>query len=357
MAITAALRERITRLLDGARSRTHSAGVLRSADAAFDLEAPTDPVDGKPAHASAEIILEPPEIESDLSGITLADPAFVNFHTAREFRGAEPRRAAAPSAAFSRRSGADREVEVEVLAPDPAGRIKFADSRDAAPAETASLLFKATGYQALAIVAGLGLLSGSMFLLGLAAGYGLGLRQEGGERSAATYPLRAPVASLAESSTGQGSGAVAKSPGSVSTPAIVANLPPATPRVASASRKAKRTARAAGTKAGRASIASYDSARGAPEIVAPVSSLRSKGYSIQIAAVTDQSAADRMVAKLRHRGYQGYMVATSIGAVTWYKVRVGPFASEDEARWAGVKLRDELTLTAKGAASRTTVPP
>jgi len=371
MAIAAVLRERITRLLDGARSRARRAGVIKSGAPAFDLEAPTDPVEGdaadvgpeisraagKPPHAIAEIIEEPPEIGNDLSGVRMADPAFVNFHTGREFRGAESRRAEAPSAAFSRRrTGADREVEVEVLAPDAAGRIKLADSRHAAPAGTASLLFKASGYQALAIVAGLGLLSGSMFLLGLATGYGLGLRQESSERVATVYPLPASAPSLAGSSTDQGPGAAAKSPGSASTPAAVASSPAATTRVATASGKAKRAARALVAKAGPAPFAS-SGLRGAPEIGAPMSPLRSKGYSIQIEAVTDHSAADQMVAKLRHRGYQGYMVATPIGAKIWYKVRVGPFANEDEAHWAEVKLHEEGTLTAEGAAPRTTVAP
>ena len=54
-----------------------------------------------------------------------------------------------------------------------------------------------------------------------------------------------------------------------------------------------------------------------------------------------------MVAKLRHLGYQGYMVATPIGAGTWYKVRVGPFANEDEAHWAEAKLREERALNGR----------
>jgi len=113
---------------------------------------------------------------------------------------------------------------------------------------------------------------------------------------------------------------------------------------ATAPRRPRRAARAVVAKAGPAPFASSDSARGAPETVAAVPSLQRKGYSIQIEAVTDQSNADRMVAKLRDRGYEGYMVATPKGAETWYKVRVGPFANEGEAHWAEAKLRAEGVL-------------
>ena len=350
-------------LPDGALSRARRAGLVKS----------------------AEIIQEPAEIGNDISGATIADPAFINFHTAPELPDAEPRRAGAPRAVFwRRRIRPDREVQVEVLAPGPEGPLTFEDSRNPGPADTASPLFKfkATGYQAVAILAGLGLLSGSMFLLGLAAGNARGPRQEGSERSATVYQLQAPMTSLAGSSTGQGAGAAAaKSRRSASTPASVASSPAATTRVATAPRRAKRAARVAAAprrarravrvataaaprrarraapavvaKARPALFASSDSVRGAPETVAPVPLLRRKGYSIQIEEVTDQGNADRMVAKLRHLGYQGYMVATPRGAEIWYKVRVGPFANEDAAQWAEAKLRGEGVLDGRRAASPT----
>ena len=84
------------------------------------------------------------------------------------------------------------------------------------------------------------------------------------------------------------------------------------------------------------------SGRGEPEIASPVSP-RHRGYSIQIEAVMDRSGADSMVAKLRHLGYEGYLVETVIGGETWYRVRIGPFPSEAAAQSAEQKLHAQYT--------------
>ena len=57
----------------------------------------------------------------------------------------------------------------------------------------------------------------------------------------------------------------------------------------------------------------------------------------------DRSGADSMVAKLRHLGYEGYLVETLIGGETWYRVRIGPFATEAAAQAAEQKLHDQYT--------------
>jgi len=83
-------------------------------------------------------------------------------------------------------------------------------------------------------------------------------------------------------------------------------------------------------------------ARGEPEITSPVSQ-RHRGYSIQIEAVMDRSGADAMVAKLRHLGYESYLVETLIGGETWYRVRIGPFATEAGAQVVEQKLHAQYT--------------
>jgi cell division protein FtsN len=53
---------------------------------------------------------------------------------------------------------------------------------------------------------------------------------------------------------------------------------------------------------------------------------------IQVASVQDIKAAEQMVAKLQAQGMQAYWVAGDVaGKGTWYRVRVGSFASKTEA--------------------------
>ena len=55
----------------------------------------------------------------------------------------------------------------------------------------------------------------------------------------------------------------------------------------------------------------------------------------------DKSGADEMVARLRGLGYNASESTTNLGGQTWYRVRVGPYNSQDEARVAEQKLRDQ----------------
>ena len=57
----------------------------------------------------------------------------------------------------------------------------------------------------------------------------------------------------------------------------------------------------------------------------------------------DRTGADAMVAKLRHLGYDTYIVETEIAGQTWYRVRVGPYATEEEARAAEQRLHAQYT--------------
>lgn len=57
-----------------------------------------------------------------------------------------------------------------------------------------------------------------------------------------------------------------------------------------------------------------------------------KNYTLQVAALKDSSAADKLVANLKKRGYPAY---SSIGKIPgkgiWYRVRVGYFKNRTEA--------------------------
>src|SRR5208282_6927739 len=71
------------------------------------------------------------------------------------------------------------------------------------------------------ILIGLGLLSGSVFLLGLVAGYEMGHQQEGNRQFASVYPLPAPPAAASSPSTG----AVAPGAAAEAAPAPVSSAP------------------------------------------------------------------------------------------------------------------------------------
>ncbi len=53
----------------------------------------------------------------------------------------------------------------------------------------------------------------------------------------------------------------------------------------------------------------------------------------------DKSGADAMVARLKALGYEPHEMQTVIDGQTWYRVQIGPYATEEEARAAQAKLR------------------
>jgi len=55
----------------------------------------------------------------------------------------------------------------------------------------------------------------------------------------------------------------------------------------------------------------------------------------------DKSGADEMVKRLRDLGYNAQEVKVALNGQTWYRVRVGPYASADEATAAQNQLREQ----------------
>lgn len=64
-----------------------------------------------------------------------------------------------------------------------------------------------------------------------------------------------------------------------------------------------------------------------------------KPFNIQIDAVMDRSNAEQMTTRLQKLGYHAFMVPTDISGQTWWRVRVGPYQSQDEASAAEQELR------------------
>lgn len=70
------------------------------------------------------------------------------------------------------------------------------------------------------------------------------------------------------------------------------------------------------------------------------------GWTVQVTATTDVTEARALVQRLRARGYDAYLVqAPSREGATWYRVRVGRFASREEARQWEARLKREAGLS------------
>jgi cell division septation protein DedD len=73
-----------------------------------------------------------------------------------------------------------------------------------------------------------------------------------------------------------------------------------------------------------------------------------KPYNIQIDAVMDRANAAQMADRLQKLGYNAFLVPTIIGGQTWWRVRVGPYDSEEEATEAEEHLREEYRAAYAG---------
>ncbi|MBF0594231.1 MAG: SPOR domain-containing protein [Candidatus Omnitrophica bacterium] len=66
----------------------------------------------------------------------------------------------------------------------------------------------------------------------------------------------------------------------------------------------------------------------APQVLAPKES-----YAIQVYSFKDKTRADTALEKLKAKGHKAYVMVSDLGARgIWYRVRVGSFTNEDEAK-------------------------
>jgi cell division septation protein DedD len=203
------------------------------------------------------------------------------------------------------------------------------------------------------ILAGLVGLSGAVFALGLVAGYEMARQnQPDSSQISSTYPLPnppekpAPVSEM--SPAAEASPAIASAP-----PPHAASIKPPTTEAGEehpASRPSPasvaRIRPPAEAPAANPPAADDDTDEDSDEASAPAVPPRAlppgaKPYNIQIEAVMDKSGADEMVSRLRSLGYNAQEVKTPLNGQTWYRVRVGPYASADEATAAQDRLREQ----------------
>jgi cell division protein FtsN len=203
------------------------------------------------------------------------------------------------------------------------------------------------------ILAGLVGLSGAVFALGLVAGYEMARQnQPDSSQISSTYPLPnppekpAPVSEM--SPAAETSPAVASAPpphaASIKPPAPEAREehPASRPSPASVARIRPPAEAPAANPPASDEDTDEDSETGEAPAVAPRAlPPGAKPYNIQIEAVMDKSGADEMVSRLRSLGYNAQEVKTALNGQTWYRVRVGPYASADEAAAAQDRLREQ----------------
>ena len=219
---------------------------------------------------------------------------------------------------------------------------------------------------AFVILVGLFTLSGAVFLLGLYAGYQMERQnQPAMNQISSSYPIagapggEAPPAAATNPASASPSGASSIGSGVPPTtqtksiaPAGAVNSVPGVPSAPIARTTAGAIARArppAISTAVKAPPADEDETSSphtgdeaaAPSVASTEARPAHKPFNIQIEAVMDKSGADEMITRLRGLGYHAQETTTSLGGQTWYRVRVGPYDSEDEARAAETKLREQ----------------
>ena len=213
-----------------------------------------------------------------------------------------------------------------------------------------------------AIAVALALLSGAVFFLGMFAGYDVGRESQVTTAQVATaYPVQSPPAaaqSNAEASAAtpvpveSAAGATSPSeaanssdqPDDSSSGIEEKNLGSGAPSRSDTMARAESPAATASPSVGAPSDtansnpADENSASAAP---VPARPARHKPYNIQIRAAMDLNGGNAMMKRLGELGYQSHLIPTQIAGQTWYRVEIGPYASQEEASAAEAQLRQK----------------
>lgn len=194
-------------------------------------------------------------------------------------------------------------------------------------------------------------LSGAVFALGLIAGYEMARQNQPDlNQISSTYPLPSPPEKPAPVS--EMSPAAAASPAVASEPAppaapfkppapAIAEKPPAARTSPAAVARLKPPPEPEVNPPATEEDTGEDSEPAPAPAPAPPLPPGTKPYNIQIEAVMDKSGADEMVARLKTLGYNAQETKIALNGGTWYRVRVGPYASAGEATAAQNRLREQ----------------
>jgi len=253
--------------------------------------------------------------------------------------------------------------------------------------------FEVKGGGIAAILFAMTLLSGSVFVLGLLAGYDVGRQaQIDTAQLATTYPLQSPPSSAAPShpsapepdnSAMQSASTSASPAAGTSTSATAPSAGVATLAGESTNPKRRSSAPSGATPerqrlvsaSGTHPASTTDSTAADENAMAPGSenseavepsetpsnsnlraghsgaaAPRHRAYNIQIEAAMDIGGADKMLVRLQKLGYSSHLVPTEIAGQRWYKVEVGPYATAEEASSAEAEMRQKYDETYGGVA-------
>ena len=204
------------------------------------------------------------------------------------------------------------------------------------------------------VLLGLVGLSGAVFALGLVAGYEMARQNQPDlNQISSTYPLPSPPASSEKPApVPEMSSAAVASQSIAAVPPSPLVKPPAVGEISPAARTSPATVARLKPRPGapavnrRAPDNESESDEDSETASAPTGSARgvapgAKPYNIQIEAVMDKSGADEMVSRLKTLGYNAQEIKVALNGQTWYRVRIGPYASADEANAAQNKLREQ----------------
>ncbi len=198
-------------------------------------------------------------------------------------------------------------------------------------------------------------LSGAVFLLGLVAGNFMARQNQPDiNQISSTYPLPNPPEKPAPVSEMSPAAAVSPAVASAPAPSSVSMKPPApaigeaeaTPAARTSPATVARLKPPAEEPAVNRPAAEEDSDDATGTADKPAAALHAlppgaRPYNIQIEAVMDKSGADEMVSRLKALGYNAQEVKTAMNGSTWYRVRIGPYASADQATAAQNQLREQ----------------
>lgn len=90
----------------------------------------------------------------------------------------------------------------------------------------------------------------------------------------------------------------------------------------------------------RVPVAPQPTAVAAPEPTAIAVSEDGR-WAVQVNATKDAGTARRLIFQLRQKGYQAYLVEVRLRGETWYRVRVGRFATMAQATSMVVRLKNQ----------------
>jgi len=84
----------------------------------------------------------------------------------------------------------------------------------------------------------------------------------------------------------------------------------------------------------------------APPATGPESALPGAAWAVQLAALSNQDSASKMVSDLKTRGYAAFILEYRSGGKVLYRVRVGPEAQRERAVALAARLEGEGFKTA-----------